>query len=108
MHTISHGAVSTAINFDADLTPADIQTLANVGAVAAFFARLDDINARTVNENSRRGGNRRRGASADNRPLPRWQLIQAMRKRAPAAGAPARLGERTTFKALVPVVGLRV
>ena len=30
------------------------------------------VRFRTVNENSRRGGNRSRRVSADNRPLPRW------------------------------------
>ncbi|MBI4193514.1 MAG: hypothetical protein HY526_00390 [Betaproteobacteria bacterium] len=60
------------IRFDVDLTPADIQTLANPDAVAAFFVRLGyDTNARTVQT----PGNLGITAEGTLRPIRRIELI---------------------------------
>jgi len=64
--------VNAAIKFDLDLTPADIQTLANADALAAFFARLGyDTNARTVQT----PGNLGITAEGTLRPIRRIELL---------------------------------
>ena len=64
--------MNTAIKFDLDLAPADIQTLASADAVAAFFARLGyDTNARTVQT----PGNLGITAEGTLRPIRRIELI---------------------------------
>src|SRR3990172_10029566 len=72
MRTISHGTVNAVTKFDVDLTPADVQTLANADAVAGFFARLGyDTNARTVQT----PGNLGITAEGTLRPIRRIELL---------------------------------
>ncbi|OGA71057.1 MAG: hypothetical protein A3G81_23460 [Betaproteobacteria bacterium RIFCSPLOWO2_12_FULL_65_14] len=64
--------MNAVTKFDVDLTPADVQTLANADAVAGFFARLGyDTNARTVQT----PGNLGITAEGTLRPIRRIELI---------------------------------